>query len=154
MFTLTRYGCHIILLLLLGTMAACSSNIKAYPNKLDKNLHIKTNSSVNTAVDIFQVNPDCSITYSGTVKLNKKDVDIGIPAGRSSYLAFAFSSSDFLSGESTTSFSTLLRPRKNSKYDIDVSYQDNIYNVVIYERPGANKKREIETKDLSACRPL
>jgi len=160
MFSLTRHGDRhvnrIILLILLGLLTACSSNIKTYPNNLGKNLHVKTNSSVNTAVDIYQVNPDCSIMYSGTVKLDKADTDIGIPSDQSSYLAFVFSDSSWLAGSSSsTSYETLLRPRAGYTYEADVSYQDNIYNVVIHEqRLGSKKRRELETKSLSACSPL
>ena len=157
MFTHIKYRYYIVLLIILGTLTACSG-VKTYSNTLNKNLHVttKTDSSVDAAIDIYRVKSDCSIKYSGTIQLDNSTVDIGIPAGRSSYLAFTFSSSSFLSGSSTTTYSTLLRPRTDqNKYDIDVSYIENIYNVVIRERRrGSNKGREIETRDLSTCKPL
>jgi hypothetical protein len=138
-------------------LTACSG-LKTYSSALDKNLHVttKTESSVDAAIDIYQVESDCNIKYSGTVKLDNSSIDIGIPAGRSSYLVFSFSSSGFFSGSSTTTYSTLLRPRSDqNKYDIDVSYIENIYNVVIHEgKKGSNKRREIEARGLSTCKPL
>jgi hypothetical protein len=138
-----------------GLLTACSS-VKTYQSEFDNNLHIttKTDSSVDAAVDIYKVEPDCSIKYSGTISLNKSIIDTGIPSGRSSYLVFSFSSSSFFSGSSTTSYSTLLRPRAGLNYDISVSYIENIYNVVIHEKQAANKSREIEAKSLADCRPL
>lgn len=64
------------------------------------------------------------------------------------------SNCSFLSGSSTTTYSALLRPRTGLKYDIDVSYMEDIYNVVINERRGSTKSREIEAKSLAACKPL
>ena len=160
MFTYYKYRFYVTLVIILSVLTACSG-IKTYPNNLDRNLHVTTKtdsgsvlSSVRAAVDIHQVEPDCSIKYAGTIQLDKPGVDIGIPAGRSSYLVFVFSSSGFLSASSTTTYSTLLRPRKGIRYDIDVSYLEDIYNVVIHERRGRNKSREIEAKSLAVCKPL
>lgn len=160
MFISHKNRFYLALLITLSLLTACSG-IKTYPNTLDRNLRVTTKtdsgsalSSVRTAVDIYQVEPDCSIKYSGTIQLDSPDVDIGIPTGRSSYLVFIFSSSGFLSGSSTTSYDTLLRPRKGIRYDIDVSYLEDIYNVVIHERQGSNKSREIEARSLAACKPL
>ena len=150
-----KYGFNVKLLLVLSTLAACSA-VKIYPNTLDKNLRVitKTDSGVDAAIEIYEVKPDCGIKYSGTVQLDNPDVDIGIPTGRSSYLVFVFSSSGFFTGSSSITYGTLLRPRKGSRYDIDVSYQEDIYNVVVHERLGANNSQEIETKSLADCKPI
>ena len=86
-----KYGFNVTLLLVLSMLAACSA-VKTYPNTLDKNLRVitKTDSGVDAAIEIYEVKPDCSIEYSGTVQLDNPDVDIGIPTGRSSYLVFVF----------------------------------------------------------------
>lgn len=162
MFIHFKYGYHAALLIMLGFLTACSG-VKTYPNTLDSNLHVITTTdsgsvltSVNASVEIYQVEGDCSINYAGTVQLDKPTVDIGIPTGRSSYLVFVFSSSGFLSSSSSsTSYSTLLRPRAGLQYDIDVSYLENIYNVVIHsKRPGSDKRQAIETRDMASCKPL
>jgi hypothetical protein len=157
MVTNIKNSFYIALLLTLCMLTACSG-IKTYSSNMGKNLHVttKTDSSVDAAIDVYRVETDCSIKYSGTIKLNNSNVDIGIPAGRSSYLVFSFSSSGFFSGSSTTTYSTLLRPRSDqNKYDIDVSYIENIYNVVIHEgKRGSSKSREIEARNLSTCKPL
>lgn len=47
----------------------------------------------------------------------------------------------------------LLKPRIGRRYDIDVIYEDDIYNVVVREKPPRkNAAREIELTDLSACK--
>jgi hypothetical protein len=156
MTIINKHHC-ITLLITLCTLTACSG-IKTYSNTMNKNLDLtsKTDSSVDAALDIYRVESDCSIEYSGTIQLTKSTINTGIPAGRSSYLVFSFSSSGFFSGSSTTTYSTLLRPRSDKKeYDIDVSYIENIYNVVIHEKTrGSNKRQEIEARGLATCKPL
>lgn len=150
-----KYGFYLTLVVVLSMLSACSA-VKTYPNTLDKNLHVitRTDSGVDAAIEIYEVKPDCSIKYSGTIQLDNPGIDVGLPTGRSSYLVFVFSSSGFFTGSSTITYDTLLRPRKGVRYDIDVRYQQDIYNVVINKRLGSNKSREIEAKSLADCKPL
>jgi len=151
----------IVLLLMIGSLAGCSG-MKTYSNDLDNNLHITAEtdsgsvfSKIRTAVDIYKVNPDCTTEYDGTVQLDSPSVDIGIPSGRSSYLVFVFDSSGLFSANSSTMYDTLLRPRAGYRYDASVSYKEDIYNVVIKEVTKGNmKSRELDTKGMSACRPV
>jgi len=138
------------------------SGLKTYHSDLENNLQIMTQtdsgsifSNLDAAVDIHKVNPDCSTEYTGTIQLDDSSKDIGIPAGRSSYLVFVFEKSGFFSAETSTSYDTLIRPRNGYKYTAEVSYQENIYNVIINEvDPGNRKSREIETRGMYACRPV
>lgn len=138
------------------------SGLKTYHSDLENNLQITTQtdsgsifSSLDAAVDIHKVNPDCSTEYTGTIQLDDSSKDIGIPADRSSYLVFVFEKSGFFSAETSTSYDTLIRPRNGYKYTAEVSYQENIYNVIINEvDPGNRKSRELETRGMYACRPV
>ena len=92
--------------------------------------------SVNTSVDIYLVNRDCSLEYEGTIKLDKASVSVGIPPDKSSYLVFGFASSSFLANSSgDISYETLLKPHKGYRYLIKASYINDIYNVEIREPP-------------------
>lgn len=150
-----KYWFSLTLLVVLSMLTACSA-VKIYPNTLDKNVRVntKTDSGVEAAIEIYEVKPDCGIVYSGTIQLDNPVMEIGLPTGRSSYMVFIFSSSGFFTGSSTISYDTLLRPRKSIRYDIDVSYRDDIYNVVMHERLASNKRREIEARSLAGCKPL
>lgn len=138
------------------------SGLKTYSSDLDENLRIETVtdsgsvfSSVEAAVDIHTVKPDCSTEYAGTVQLDDASKDVGIPAGRSSYLVFVFERSGMFSAESTITYNTLIRPRAGYRYNAEVSYKEDIYNVVINELvPGNKKSRELESRNMSACRPV
>lgn len=139
---------------------ACS-NVKTYPNTLDKNLRVQTVtrsgsafSKVRASVDIYRVDTACRLAYEGTVDLDEPTRAIGVPTNRPSYLVFTFASSTFLGGTSSaTSQETLLEPRPGYRYDIDVRYDDNIYNVVVRERsPRGTAARELALTDLRACK--
>jgi hypothetical protein len=108
---------------------------------------------VRAAVGVYRVDERCQIEYQGTVDLDKPIVAVGIPADRASYLVFGFASSSFLGGtRSTMSQETLLRPRPGYSYDVEASYKDDIYSVVIREvHPGTGASRAIELRRLSAC---
>lgn len=150
-----------IVAIMIWFITGCSG-LKTYHSDLENNLQITTQtdsgsifSSLDAAVDIHKVNPDCSTEYTGTIQLDDSSKDIGIPAGRSSYLVFVFEKSGFFSAETSTSYDTLIRPRNGYKYTAEVSYQENIYNVIINEvDPGNRKNREIETRGMYACRPV
>lgn len=158
--SLSRSGWRLFVLLsAIGLLASCSG-LKSYPNTLEPNLQIRTEtksgsvfSGVRAAVGVYRVDERCQIEYQGTVDLDKPIVAVGIPADRASYLVFGFASSSFLgSARSTVSHETLLRPRPGYSYQIEASYKDDIYNVVIREvHPRTGASRAIEFQRLSAC---
>ncbi len=154
---------HIIILLFVFSLLIGCSGIKTYPDTAERNFHIttKTNSEprlskVRAAVDLYRVDPACKSEYEGTVQLTSRPVVIGIPPGRLSYLVFAFTSSSFFSSSSRTiTYGGLLKVNADCLYDVQVSYVDDIYNVIITEtnRPKG-ESREIELKDLKTCDSL
>ena len=147
------------LLLAAVSLIGCSG-LRTYPNDLEKNLVIRTNtdagsmfSKVRADVEIFGINANCETEYHGTVSLNKPSVEVGIPPEKLSYMVFVFSNSSFLFGSSSTMrHETLLKARAGHTYDIEVSYIDDIYNMAISEkRPGAPKARKIALRSMGAC---
>jgi hypothetical protein len=154
---------HVISAAVAVVLLAGCSGIRPYPNDLEKNLQVRTQTrsgsmfeKVRAAVDIYRVNAQCRLDYQGTVDLDKPALAVGIPAGRLSYLVFNFASSSFLGGNrSRISQETLLEPRIGYRYDIDVSYRDDIYNVVVRERhPHKGAGRELGLVGLGACEKL
>jgi hypothetical protein len=156
-------GRYVAGVLLAAVLLAGCSGLRPYPNNLEKNLVIRTEtdsgsifSKVRAEVDIFRVKADCKTEYQGTVKLNGPSIKVGIPPDRLSYIVFVFSNSSFLaSSRSTMSHETLLKTRAGFSYDIRVSYIDDIYNLTITEKhPRKPKGREIDIRDISACKAL
>lgn len=149
-----------LLVLAVGLMTSCSG-IRPYPNTLDKNVRIRTEtesrsifSNTRAHVGIYRVDMECQIEYEGTIDLDQPMVLVGLPADRWNYLVFGFVSSSWLgNARRSISQATLLRTRPDHSYEIDVSYRRSIYNVVVREhQPRKSGSREIELKRVDACR--
>ncbi|HSB24672.1 MAG TPA: hypothetical protein VLE94_16350 [Burkholderiaceae bacterium] len=146
--------------LALAALAGCSG-IKTYPNDLTaKNLSIRTvtNSgsalaSVRAELDVYGVDASCRTLYVGTLGLDQPATAVGIPAGRGSVLVFNFLSSSFLGGErGRITREVFIQPRTDQRFEIDVTYRDNLYDVVLRERLPRGATRELPLRDLSECR--
>lgn len=145
---------QIFILFIAPLLLVGCSNTKPYRAELPNNLKISTKvESVKATLDIYEVDKLCKASYQGTIALNNKTVNIGIPPGKLSYISVGFASSSFLGGTSSyTSQGTLLTPRKGYQYMVDANYVDGIYNVMLFEkRKGSAKRREVAMKGLSSC---
>ena len=138
---------------LLLLLAGCASGVKPYAGGGERNLSVRTSSSARASLDVHSVDAQCRTQYLGTVALDQPDIAIGIPAGRLSYLEFGFASSGLFSRSTHTSRGTLLDPRPGARYEADVTYRDDLYGVVLREKPPRGAARELPLLDLSACRP-
>lgn len=143
-------------------LPACSG-IKTYDNSFNKNLHVRTVtdsgswfSRIRAAVDIHRVGEQCTIEYDGTVQLTEPTIEIGIPPDRWSHLVFVFASSSFLANRTgTITYETMVKPRPNYRYDVEVSYKNDMYHVAIRETPpNRSTGRELDRVPLSACHSL
>ena len=134
-------------------LAACASG-KPYPdNVAPKNLSIKTSSSARAALGVHGVDAQCRTEYLGTVALDKSSAEIGVPAERWSYLVFDFATSSFLAPKRTRiTLETLFKPRAGYRYEANVTYRDDIYNVVIREQSPRGAWREVAMRDLVSCK--
>ena len=140
-------------------LAGCSG-IKTYPDTSPRNLTVRTEASsgsilgrTRVSVHIHEVDANCRTEYLGTVQLSEPTVEIGVPAGRSSLLVFAFHNSSFLGGTTgNISYETLLRPRAGFTYDATARYRDGIYYVSIREAGArGDLGRELARRPLGAC---
>ena len=146
----------------LAFLAGCaSSGLMPYPNEMPgKNLRIRTAtsatstfSSVRAALAVHSVDAQCRTRYLGTVELDKPSVTVGIPDDRWSYLVFEFASAGFLGGtRGRISRGMLLKPQADHQYEIDVTYLDDMYNVVLREQHPRGTSRELPFADLDSCR--
>lgn len=149
-------------LLALAVGSAACSGVKTYPNTLDKNLQIRSETvtgsplfRVRTALSVYRVDEQCELRLEGVVNIDQPRVSVGIPADRWTYLDFTFSAGSS-AADATTSVSreTLFRPRAGYRYDIVISYRKDVYHVGIREIPArGGAGREIEFRDIRACRP-
>lgn len=148
----------ILLVCTLMLLQGCAS-IKQYSTTHKKNLLIRTTadsgssfSNVSIFLDVYEVNHRCEARFLGTVELDNKKNQVGIPVGDYSLLSFRFQSSSFWQSSSgSTTFDTLLKPRKGYEYDIYARYVNGIYNVDITEYYKGRKKKQITPRELHDC---
>ena len=136
------------------------SGLKPYPHQATKNITITTKvdsgsffSSVNAQVDFYTLDAQCEKTYMGTLSLDKDLISSGIKSDQRMELSFIFSNSSFLgSSNSSMRFPVYIKAQKDHHYDFVVSYENSIYNVVLYETNTKTKKRhELDTQDSLKC---
>lgn len=134
-------------------MGGCSST-KLYKDVLAHNLEVNSKTdSVKATLDIYSVGAQCASEYLGTVALDRSSIELGIAMEKPSYLIVGFANSSFWSNSSGfISYDFTLLPRKAFRYEADVSYIDDIYNVTVYEvSQFTGKKREMEAAELRNC---
>jgi len=132
--------------------AGCAGARQPYANDLAKNVEVRPAlSKVRAAVHIHRVDAQCRTQYAGSLDLDRSSVPVGLPSGEWSYLVFDFSSSGLLTGSRQMRKETLLRVRPNHRYEIDATYRDDIYNVVMRERPAKGAARELPLLDFASC---
>lgn len=133
-------------------LAGCSG-LKTYPNEAPKNLHVATQAErgVRAALHVHEVGGDCATRYQGTLALAAPSLDVGVPAGRPSYLVVSFDTSSFMAGSRSTSVGTLLTPRPGYEYQLAVRYKQDIYDVALREVDRKGVARELPRRGLSGC---
>ena len=134
-------------------VGACASGRKTYPNDLpDKSLSVRPSlTGVRGALHIHGVDARCKTEYLGTLALDRVSLPVGLTPERTAYLVFEFSGSSMLRGSFSMTAATLLKPRRGHRYEIDASYRNDIYHVVVREVPPKGFARELPLADLSAC---
>ena len=138
----------VVLLLLI---AGCSG-LKTYPNDAPKNLSIATQTDGARAVlHVHDVTGECATRYEGTVKLDQPSVEVGVPAGRPSYVVVSFDTSSFLGGQRGTSVGTVLTPRAGYRYEMAVRYKQDMYDVALREIDRKGVGRELPRRGLGGC---
>jgi hypothetical protein len=154
--------CRAALAALVAALSSGCSEVKTYPNTLEKNLRIRSETvsgpalfRVRTALGVYRVDERCELEFEGVVNIDQPTVAVGVPTGRWSYLDFTFSDPSLAGGSSSpVSRETMFRPRAGYRYDIAVTYRQDIYHVAIREiPPRGGAGREIEFRDIRACRP-
>jgi hypothetical protein len=136
-----------------ASLAAGCSGLKTYPNDAPPNVHVvtQTDRGVRAALHVHAVNGECATRYDGTLALDRANLDVGVPAGRPSYLIVSFDTSSFMAGSRSTSVGTLLTPRPGYEYQLAVRYQRDIYDVALREIDRKGASRDLTRRPLTGC---
>ena len=142
-------GSALALALILG---GCSG-LKTYPNEAPKNLQVATQTErgVRTALHVHDLSGDCTTRYAGTLALDRPNLDVGLSAGRPTYLVVSFDTSSFLGDSRSTSVGTMLTPRPGYRYELAVRYKQDIYDVALREIDRKGMARDLARRPLPLC---
>lgn len=144
---------------LILVLAGCAG-VKTYPNTLDKNLRVHTKAKsdalltrLRVDIDIFDVVGDCRIEYVGSLKLDQPNVDVGLAVNKPSYLSIVFTRNS-IGSRSTYTYETVLTPRAQHVYSVDVSHLEGMYEIFLRERGTAKNSpvRELARQPLTNCK--
>ena len=137
----------------LALLAAGCSGLKTYPNDGPKNLHVatQTDRGVRAALHLHAVNGECTTHYDGTLALDHTALDVGVPAGRPTYLVVSFDTSSFMAGSRSTSVGTLLTARPGYEYQLAVRYKQDIYDIALREIDRKGVSRDLARRPLAGC---
>lgn len=134
-----------------GMIVACSST-HPYSNNSPENLSFKIDIRKGTAwLNVYEVDNACATKYMGTVELEGSRVKVAIPINKPSYLQFSFANSSLLSGNGSTSYGMYLTSRAGYQYDATVSYVDDMYTMMLYEKNSGGVRRDITRVVPTAC---
>lgn len=149
-----RRTLRVLCLSVAALLGACSG-ITPYRSATEKNFYIRAAmQNARASIDVYRVDSSCHAQYEGTVVLDTPRAEIGIPPDRLSLLVFNFTTSSWLGGNRRTmAREALFRPRTGRRYQIDLSYRNDIYDIVAREgEPGKRAGRELDLKSLDTCR--
>lgn len=144
----------------LALLAGCAGGRHPYADAMPaKNITLRTStaagpvfSSVRATLDLYRVDAQCRGEYLGSVELDRPALAVGIEAGRWHRLVFDFASAGFLGGtRGRISREAVLRPRAGARYDIEATYKDDLYNVVLHEQAPSGALRELPLVDPDSC---
>jgi len=144
-----------VFLLVLVAITGCSG-IKTYPNTMDKNLFVdlKKDRGVRVSLDVYDVDANCRAGYRGTVQLDAKVSEVGIPTSKWLFLSFNFARSSIIFGNSSMGHGTMIKARRGKIYRAKAIYRDDMYSVEIREADSRDAEgREMEHIELSECKP-
>jgi hypothetical protein len=132
-------------------IAGCSG-LKTYSNDAPKNVRVASQlEGARAVLHVHEVTGPCATRYEGTVKLDQPAVDVGVPAGRPSFLVVGFDTSSFLGGQRGTTVGTAFTPREGYRYELGVRYKDAMYDVGLREVDRKGVSRELPRRGLGGC---
>lgn len=144
----------VFILVTVTTLIGCST-ITTYETIRPLNLSVlnKASSGIDTTLHVYNVSKSCELEYIGTLDLDSKKTQTGIPVNKTMYIEVEFFTNSFLAlNDKSTRFGTIIKPRKGYLYTLKSQYNDNVYDVTLYHKKiGSNKRYELSTQGLEAC---
>lgn len=132
-------------------LAGCAGGAP-YPDLPEKNLRVLTSATGTSVVmGVHRLDEKCRAHYEGVVTLDRALIEIGLPPGRMSLLAFEFYGFSMMSGSRSMRREARLLPRAGYRYEARVIYKDSIYSVDVVEIDARGVAKELDTGRAAGC---
>ena len=138
-----------ILLLLNG----CSSSAGVYQQQGKKNLVVNVKADSSTYLEVYELDGVCDKRLKGEVKLHNGINKFALINNKQYYLRINFTTLSLLSGSQNITLGAYVRPKSNYMYIMDVSYENDMYDVEISKKNLRNHKvTNMTLKPLETCK--
>lgn len=145
---------RIFVLVVVSTLIGCST-VTTYNASRPFNLSVfnKASSGIDTSLHIYNVSKSCELEYIGTLDLDSKKTQTGIPINKTMYVEVEFFTNSFLAlNDKSTRFGTIIKSRKGYLYTLKSQYSENVYDVTLYHKKrSSNESYELPTNGFEAC---
>ncbi len=146
--------CRLLLFSGFSLLLISCSSLRPYSYQGEDNLVINTTTDehIDTVVDIYDAENPCQLEYQGSIQVKPVSMTTGLPVNIHHYLVINFSSSSMWTGDKNMGVNSVLQPEQGFRYQYDLSYKDNIYNVELREiNTTTGKSRLRESDVLESC---
>lgn len=138
-----------IVLLLNG----CSTSTGTYQQEGKKNLVVNVKADSSTYLEVYELDGPCNQKMKGEVKLHNGINKLALMNNKHYYLRINFKTVSLLSGSQNITLGGYVTPKSNYTYLMNVSYENDMYDVEIKKRNIHNHKAtNIVVKSLETCK--
>jgi hypothetical protein len=138
-----------MLLLLNG----CSSSAGAYQQQGKKNLVVNVKADSSTYIEVYELDEPCNPKMKGEMKLQNGINKFALINNKHYYIRINFKTLSLLSGSQNITLGAYVTPKSNYMYLMDVSYENDMYDVEISKKSLRNHKvTSMTLKPLERCK--
>ncbi|MDH5178267.1 MAG: hypothetical protein OEZ39_19765 [Gammaproteobacteria bacterium] len=129
------------------------AEVENYPNVGPTNVMVRftTSNGYRAVFGVNDLDDTCESHFRGSVVLQPGINKISLKPGQPTFIKVAIFKVNYR-GNFTTHSGTILIPGANTRYEVDVQYQDSMSDVRFYQLTKQDRK-ELTIVPRSACRP-
>ncbi|KPV41928.1 hypothetical protein AN478_00045 [Thiohalorhabdus denitrificans] len=132
-----------------SVLSGCATTYN--PDAYDKNLTVNLNfedrslfASEDALLGVNDIAEGCTNDYKGDVTLSEGANEVGLAPNQETYLKVVLSQEHMFLRDWSTSRGTLLTPAPGQKYELDVAYADDMFDMRLYRvTPSGREEMEL-----------
>lgn len=134
--------------------------MKPYPKQNTENIAVTTKldsgsllSSMKAYLHVYDIDATCKESYLGTISLDNEHIYSGVAVDKDMKFYVEFSTSSFVVWERNGAMGVPvnIKTKKGYTYEFDLVYDDDMYNVEVFEINDKTKKRQKLDFEKTTC---